>query len=652
MIQNCEINGVGSGNEGSCGIAGQGTFIGNNIYNVENGIALSSGNTLIQDNYIHDLRASGSPHYDGIQIDGGISNVTIQHNTVINSHTQTAALMIDNYFGPISNIKVDNNLLVGGGYTIYSDAHFNGGSITGVSITNNHVGGGYWGPINFNNSSPVYTGNVEDGVTLSQTLNTSGNQAPPLPSLPSAPKIASFSNDSGVAGDGITNDNTLTLTGTAAANSTVKVFDGATQIGTATANSSGAWSFTSAALADGGHSLTAKAMNTAGTSAASAALSVKVDTIAPNAPDMTATSTANNTVILAGSAEANSVVKVFDGSTQIGTAATNSTGAWSFTTGALSGSHAFTSKAMDAAGNTGITSTALAVNIPTSTPTAPAAPNIVSFSNDSGVVGDGITNDNTLTFSGTAVASSSIKVFDGATQIGTATTNSSGAWSFTTAALADGSHSLTAKAINTAGTSAASTVMDVKIDTKAPTLEFTSISQKLDDTVTFRGTAEPFSKISIFDNGQAIGAIKAGSDGSWSHTTTSPVSDTMHSYTAKAGDAAGNIGGSSGSAILGSNTSEVLTSTSGNDLLKGNGGHDTFAFAPNFGADVISDFRAGWRGHDTMQFSKTVFDTFADVLAHATQHGTDVIIDAGGGNNVTLKNTSLSALDKTDFHFV
>ena len=52
-----------------------------------------------------------------------------------------------------------------------------------------------------------------------------------------------------MVGDGITNDNTLTLTGTAEANSTVKVYDGATLLGTATANGSGAWSYTTAALA-------------------------------------------------------------------------------------------------------------------------------------------------------------------------------------------------------------------------------------------------------------------------------------------------------------------------------------------------------------------------------------------------------------------
>ncbi len=43
-----------------------------------------------------------------------------------------------------------------------------------------------------------------------------------------SPLIASFSNDSGVVGDDITNDNTQILAGTAAAYSTVKVFDGTT----------------------------------------------------------------------------------------------------------------------------------------------------------------------------------------------------------------------------------------------------------------------------------------------------------------------------------------------------------------------------------------------------------------------------------------
>lgn len=159
IIKDSEINGVGSGNDGSNGINGQGTFIGNNIYNVENGINVTGPSTIVN-NYIHNLLASGSPHYDGIQIDGHVSNVMIGHNTIINSHDQTSAIMIDNYFGPISNISVDNNIIVGGGYTVYSDGRFKGGLISGVSFTNNRMGVGQWGYRAFMKNSPVWRGNV------------------------------------------------------------------------------------------------------------------------------------------------------------------------------------------------------------------------------------------------------------------------------------------------------------------------------------------------------------------------------------------------------------------------------------------------------------------------------------------------------------
>ena len=82
----------------------------------------------------------------------------------------------------------------------------------------------------------------------------------------------------------------------------------------------------------------------------------------------------------------------------------NGSGAWSYTTAALAnGAHSLTATATDAAGNTSAASAALSVTIDT---TAPVAPSIASFSTDSGTVGDGITNDNTLTLTGTAEANS------------------------------------------------------------------------------------------------------------------------------------------------------------------------------------------------------------------------------------------------------
>ena len=171
---------------------------------------------------------------------------------------------------------------------------------------------------------------------------------------PVAPTIASFSTDSGTVGDHITNDTTLTLTGTAEANSTVKVYDGATLLGSAVANGSGAWSYTTAALANGAHSLTATATDVAAnTSAASAALAVTIDTAAPNAPVIASDAIVNtDEVMLTGTAEANSTVNVFDGGALLGTATTDSSGAWRYTTSPLNnGPHAFTATATDAAGN-------------------------------------------------------------------------------------------------------------------------------------------------------------------------------------------------------------------------------------------------------------------------------------------------------------
>jgi len=175
-VEDCEIDGVGSNNDGSNGILGSGVFKRNNIYNVENGVTLDGGApSVIMDNYIHDLLASGSPHYDCIQIDGGVSDVIIRHNTAINEYIQTSAVMIDNYFGPISDILVENNLLIGGAFTIYVDGQFNANPISNVRIINNHMGSGHWGVNAFNKTAPVFEGNVNDGLLqLKSVRRTAG----------------------------------------------------------------------------------------------------------------------------------------------------------------------------------------------------------------------------------------------------------------------------------------------------------------------------------------------------------------------------------------------------------------------------------------------------------------------------------------------
>ncbi|MEY9884259.1 Ig-like domain-containing protein [Bradyrhizobium sp. USDA 329] len=637
-------------------------------------------------------------------------------------------------------------------------------------------------------NAPAYTG---------PTYTEPTSPAPSVPAPPSAPTIASFSGDSGVAGDGITNDTTIELKGAAAAGSTVKIYDGSTQIGTTTASSTGSWDYITKVLTDAKHTLTATATNSSGqTSAASAATVVTIDSKAPAAPTI-ASDTVNsaNQVVVTGTAEANSAIKVYDGTTQVGTATTNSSGAWSVTTSALSsGSHLLTAKATDVAGNVSAASTAVDPVIGSGTTgstgsgtsgsgtsgtgtsgsgtsgsgtsgtgtsgsgtsgsgtsgtgtsgtgtSAPAAPKIATFSKDTGVAGDHITSDNTLTLTGTAAANSTVKVFDGKTQLGTVTADAKGAWHYSTAALPDGKHSFIATDTVSGVTSKASTALDVTVDTAAPdapvllsdstthnratvsgtaeagsliklyegtnllgtatvasdggwsvttpnlkqgshtftataidaagntsalsqpidppigphsgggtsTVEVTNVQHHWGHTATIKGTADPNSAIKLFDGTTSVGSVTTGADGKWSFKT-SDLSGKSHAFSAEQVDTTGHVvGTSSGEAIVGSGRSDTLTSTKGNDIMVGKWGADTFQFASNFGHDVIKDFAARGPAHDTIEFSKSVFDSFASVLSHAAQSGHDVVI-ATGSDTLTLKDTKLDKLNSHDFHF-
>src|SRR5690606_13976445 len=143
--------------------------------------------------------------------------------------------------------------------------------------------------------------------------------------------------------------NTLTLTGTAAANSVVKVYDGATLLGSVTANASGAWSFATATLADGAHAFTATATDVAGNvSGSSSALNVTVDTVAPSAPLIktlapTAWGAGTTDFTLSGVAMAGTHVQLYDKGVLLGTVIAGLDGTWNYSIDALSsGTHAFT----------------------------------------------------------------------------------------------------------------------------------------------------------------------------------------------------------------------------------------------------------------------------------------------------------------------
>jgi hypothetical protein len=99
--------------------------------------------------------------------------------------------------------------------------------------------------------------------------------------------------------------------------------------------------------------------------------------------------------------------------------------------------------------------------------TLQTSPKITLVSSSSGVVRNEITNATTLTLTGTAEAGSIVRIFDNSSPIGTVKTSANGAWSFTTARLANGHHRFTANATDLAGTvGSMSSELTIKIDTR------------------------------------------------------------------------------------------------------------------------------------------------------------------------------------------
>ena len=226
-------------------------------------------------------------------------------------------------------------------------------------------------------------------------------------------------------------------------------------------------------------------------------------------------------LILTGRAQAGVTVTVFDGANQIGTVIADGNGTWSFATATLiNGAHAFTAAATDGVGIVTALSAKVDVTVDT---VAPSAPIIASFSSDSNIGGDGITNINHVNLTGTAQAGSTVQVFDGGTQIGTTAADTNGAWSFATETLVDGSHIFTSRAVDAAGNvSAPSTVLSVSVDTLAPVAPtLTSGTAGAVNAMIVSGTAEAGSSVRLYEGSTLLGSSVAEPSGAWNVTTGS-----------------------------------------------------------------------------------------------------------------------------------
>jgi large repetitive protein len=216
-------------------------------------------------------------------------------------------------------------------------------------------------------------------------------------------------------------------------------------------------------------------------------------------------------------------------------------------------------KVTDSTGNDG-TVKSQAFVLDTSVPAAPSVPDMTSGTDTGSSSTDNITSNTTATFTGTAESGATVALYDtdGTTQLGTATATG-GNWSITSSALGEGAHTLTAKATDAAGnTGSASSGLSITIDTTTPAAPGTPDLAPASDsgtsssdnvtkvtTPTITGTAESGATVTLYDtDGTTVLGTGTATGGNWS-ITTSVLSQTTHTLTAKATDAAGNAGAAS-----------------------------------------------------------------------------------------------------------
>jgi len=108
-------------------------------------------------------------------------------------------------------------------------------------------------------------------------------------------------------------------------------------------------------------------------------------------------------------------------------------------------------------------------------------------------------------------------------------------------------------------------------------------------------------------------------------------------------------GGAGNDNLSGELGDDLITGGAGDDMMNGGQGRDTFVFLAGFGKDVVSDFKVG---SDVVQFSKSVFTSFAAVQAATVNNGVGFAVISAGADTVTLLGVSKAQLIAGDFRFV
>ena len=394
------------------------------------------------------------------------------------------------------------------------------------------------------------------GVTGSSSLTFTLESTPPTVTVGLTQDTGSSSSDH------ITSN--PALSGTADPNAVVTLTEGSTVIATTTANASGNWSYTPTGLAQGAQTVVASETNAAGVTGSSSltfTLESTPPTVTVGLTQDTGSSSSDHITsnpALSGTADPNAVVTLTEGSTVIATTTANASGNWSYTpTGLAQGAQTVVASETNAAGVTGSSSLTFTLE---STP--PAAPVITS---------DTVNSNGQVALNGTAVANSTVTIYDGTAVVGTTLSDGIGSWQFTTPPETGGAHSLTATVTDAAGNvSALSNLVDPVV--AAPpvvTIALTqdtgsSSSDHITSNPALSGTADPNAVVTLTEGSTVIATTTANASGNWSYTPTG-LAQGAQTVVASETNAAGVIGSASLTFALDTTpptvTSEVVSGT-------------------------------------------------------------------------------------------
>jgi Bacterial Ig-like domain/RTX calcium-binding nonapeptide repeat (4 copies) len=496
-------------------------------------------------------------------------------------------------------------------------------------------------------------GNISANASINFTLDT----------VATVPILALALDTGSSATDKITSTGVLNVTGLEAGGT----WEYSTNAGTTWTTGTG----TSFLLTgDGAKAVVVRQTDVAGNvSANSTSLAFTLDTVATGLTaklvtdsGSSATDSITNAKGLTGTAEANAVVTIKEGTTTVGTATATAAGVWTFTPTTLTaGTHTFAVSETDTAGNIASTSLVMTYDILAPTVAITTAATAVTYTN-------------IQTIAGTGEAGTTVQLFDGTTAIGVVmTVDATGHWTeAVTLATTATSHSITAKDTDTAGNVGISAAVVFSTDTivqggTTATVTGTAGNDRIyvnsanktvgggagDDAFTFNIGAS--SDTHAITGGTGIDTLDFGLE-------TTAITANLATGTAS-GSQIGTVtmntvenvvGGSANDTIIGDANANTLTGGAGNDILTGGAGIDTFVYTPAFGFDTITDFTAGaGTTHDILQLSLGAqFSSLAQVIAAATQVGANTVITVDATDTVTLNNVNKTALVASNFVFV